>query len=696
MRLILSQPGIFVIFCLLLGLVFALLLYRKDKRLEEFPNPIKVLLFALRALGVAFLFFYLLEPLLEQVEKTVEKPIVVLAVDNSESILMGKDSTALRNEISSAVNRLQGLLSSDYSVDVLAFSGTVTDEINFDFTGKETDVSALFADVYTRYYNRNLGSVVLFSDGIVNKGSDPLYTAQSIKNASVYTVALGDTTLKRDALIENVAHNRIAFLGNEFPLEVAVRGIKLKGERGRISVSKQGKELYAKEVEFSSNNSFQLFPVRLNADKQGLVHYTVKLSTFEGELNLDNNTYEVYVNILENKQKVLILAQSPHPDVNVLKDAIQSNQNYKVDAFYLSEFTENPQDYSLVIFHRLPAAAQESGEQIIKSFRDKKIPALYVLGEGMSFDKFNQLKTGVQLIGVRGSANARPVLNDAFSSFVVDNELKESLSAFPDLTLPFAAEYRSSPSFVPLFFQRIGSTATNYPLLGLDNSGEVRTGVILGEGIWRWRLSSFQKNKSHTAFNSLATKLAQYLSVKEDKSLFRVFGKNEFSENEPVILDAEVYNESLELITNPDVSITIVSEVGREYPMTFSRFSKGYRLNAGVFPSGAYRYIASVTTAGKRFTKEGEFLVKPVQLELNIAVANHQLLYNLALQGGGEMTTLNQMEALAEKIKSDKNMVGVTYSNRSVKDFIDIRWFFAILVMLFAIEWFLRKRFGAY
>lgn len=696
MRLILSQPGIYVIFCILLGVAFSVFLYRRDKRLREFPKSIKFLLFSIRALAVAALFFYLLEPLLEQVNKVVEKPIVVVAVDHSASVVAGKDSVELSQNILESVKSLRQGLSDDYTVELLSFSGEVNEGVDFQFTGSETDISLLFEDIYTRYYNRNPGAVVLFSDGISNRGSDPLYAAQHIKNASIYTVALGDTSLKRDALIEHVAHNRVAFLGNEFPLEIAVRGVKLKDETGTLTVTKQGKELYRKEVKFSNQNSFQLFPVRLSADKEGIAHYTISLSSFDGEQSYANNTYEVYIHVLENKQRVLILAQSPHPDVNALKSAVESNQNYKVDAYSLNEFVGTPRDYSLVILHRLPAAASSSGEEVIQSFREKKIPILYVLGEGMSFDKFNRLKAGVQLIAVRGMTTARPVLNENFTPFTVDNELKQSTSIFPDLTLPFAAEYRSSPSLTPLYYQRIGAAVTNYPLVAVDNSGEVRTGVILGEGIWRWRLASFQKNKNHYAFDALATKLTQFLSVKEDKSLFRVFGRNEFSENDPVVLDAEVYNASLELVTDPDVSITIVNESGKEYPMTFSRFSKGYRLNAGVFPAGTYTYTAVVNTAGKRYTKQGEFLVKPLQVELTNMVADHQLLFNMASQSGGEMVNSTQIDYLIEKIKTDKNMVSVVYSTRSVKDLIDVRWLFFLLVTLFATEWFLRKRFGAY
>jgi len=51
----------------------------------------------------------------------------------------------------------------------------------------------------------------------------------------------------------------------------------------------------------------------------------------------------------------------------------------------------------------------------------------------------------------------------------------------------------------------------------LDNQ---RSGVVAGEGIWRWRLMSYQINNEHNTFDDFVIKTAQYLMVSNDRSNF--------------------------------------------------------------------------------------------------------------------------------------------------------------------------------
>ncbi|MDZ7849120.1 MAG: hypothetical protein U5L96_21695 [Owenweeksia sp.] len=52
-----------------------------------------------------------------------------------------------------------------------------------------------------RYYNQNLAGVVMLTDGIYNRGSDPAYAARSLP-FPIYSVGFGDTTVPRDLFID--------------------------------------------------------------------------------------------------------------------------------------------------------------------------------------------------------------------------------------------------------------------------------------------------------------------------------------------------------------------------------------------------------------------------------------------------------------------------------------------------------------
>ncbi|HLC82828.1 MAG TPA: hypothetical protein VJI69_03290, partial [Bacteroidia bacterium] len=192
------------------------------------------------------------------------------------------------------------------------------------------------------------------------------------------------------------------------------------------------------------------------------------------------------------------------------------------------------------------------------------------------------------------------------------------------------------------------------------------------------------------------SKTVQYLSVKVDKSFFKVLGKNNFFENEQIELEAEVYNESYELINEPEVNIVLTNSNNKKFNYTFSKTSNAYRLNAGMMPVGEYKYDAKVKVGEKIYTQRGEFSITALQVELTNTVADHQLLYSLAKKHDGELIYPNQMEQLANKLNSREDIKSVSYSEKKLRDVINLKWIFFLILALLSFEWFMRKRNGAY
>src|SRR5579862_10020452 len=132
--------------------------------------------------------------------------------------------------------------------------------MNYRYNEKETDISSLFQEITLRYYGKNLGAIILSSDGIYNKGYNPIYAARQL-GCALYTVALGDTTVKIDASVTKVDNNPTAFLGNTFPLQITIDATKLQGKSSSLTVTelKDGKEesLFTKPLSFNSQSFHQ-------------------------------------------------------------------------------------------------------------------------------------------------------------------------------------------------------------------------------------------------------------------------------------------------------------------------------------------------------------------------------------------------------------------------------------------------------
>jgi hypothetical protein len=240
-------------------------------------------------------------------------------------------------------------------------------------------------------------------------------------------------------------------------------------------------------------------------------------------------------------------------------------------------------------------------------------------------------------------------------------------------------------------------TATDYPLLVFNEKNDSKYGFIIGEGIWRWKLNDYSNNKSHDNFNDLVSKMVQYLALKEDKSKFRVFCENTFLENQSVVFESELYNDSYELVNEEDVLIEITNQSGEVYPArSFSRSGNAYRLDAGIFEVGEYSYKATVTFGGEKLEESGEFTVSELKAEYTNVVADHGLLYNIANNTGGEMFYPNELDRLAEAIFNKEEIVDISYTEKDVSDVINWKWIFALIMLLLSLEWFMRKRNGAY
>ncbi len=687
-----------LILCPLAGAAYAFAFYYKDKRTEELYPALKWAMTTLRFLLVTFIVFLFLSPLIRSAKNTVEKPIVIIAQDNSESVVTGKDSSYYKHTYPAIWDKVINKLSAKYDVRVMSFGTQVADSMNYAYNEKETDISSLFDAVTKRYYGKNLGAVILATDGIYNKGFDPLYAARSLKS-NIYTVALGDTTVKRDAIVTKVDHNPTAYLGNTFPFQVILDAEKLEGKSSVLTVSelKDGSEekLFVKPINFNSASFHLSVPVQLTAKTAGLKHYVITLDPVEGEENITNNREDVYVRVLDQKEHILVLS-NPHPDVAAIVESINSTDGFEAETYLPDKFQGALNKYCLVILNQLPSSAN-SLTQILQSINQLNIPVLYILGQETNYIAFSQLNTGLKLTAFSNRASdAEAAVATNFSLFTLSDDFKNYIGQLPALSSPFASSYQISPSLNTLLFQKIQTVTTSYPLIAFNASGNSKLGIIAGEGIFRWKLQDYLDHKNHQFFDELITKTVQYLAVKDDKSFFRIHSPNSFKEDEPVEMDAELYNPSYQLINDPEVNIIITNSAGKKFSFTFNRTSNAYHLNAGQLQAGMYSYIASVKVGEQLYTKKGEFNLTRVQLEATHTVADHHLLYQLANEHSGKMIFPDQIEELPKLLESRDDIKPVIYSHIAYSPLIDLKWVFFALLILVSAEWFLRKWNGTY
>jgi hypothetical protein len=248
----------------------------------------------------------------------------------------------------------------------------------------------------------------------------------------------------------------------------------------------------------------------------------------------------------------------------------------------------------------------------------------------------------------------------------------------------------------PFMKQKIGNLNTDFPLWVFSEQSNRKVSVFAGEGLWKWRMADFSAHGTHAIFDELIGKTIQYLSLQEERSFLRVSGPSSKPENEEIMFDAEVYNQSYELIQTPDVMLKVSDEKGTEYNYTFSKTGRSYHLNTGAKSPGEYSWIATAKVGTETYTKSGMFVVTQLMAERSVTTANHRVLFNLAESHDGKLVYPNAIQSLADIIQARDDIKPVVYNPKKLIELVQMWWIFAILLFLLTLEWFIRKRQGAY
>lgn len=695
MEFIFQYPTWFISFCFLLGAVYAAFLYFKSKAFSEDSanfKYIKAAMALLRFLSVSLLSFLLLSPLIKSSFVDKIEPKIVMAHDNSSSILMSfnqlDSSTYLQN-----LNEMYTAFESKYGLDFYSFSDNIYKKDTLDFTAKRSNISQTLEALNGNYFNQNVGAVILASDGIYNEGINPIYTDF---NFPIYAIALGDTSIQKDLKISSLNVNKIAYLGDKVEVQIAIESYELQGKNFELSVEHKGRKVYSKNIKINEaytelNTSFYI-----EAGSVGLQKYSVKLSNLEGEINYDNNTSEFYLEIIDTRLKVLMLARAPHPDISALKQVINENKNFDFDWKYIQDFSGNLDKYNLVILHDLPSPSDRA-TAVFTTIKKEKIPYFIIAAAQTDFNALNELQDIVKIkLSAQNVNDAALALNKNFNAFIIEESTQSRLEKFPPIKVPFA-DYNTSVKAKTLLNQKIGAIETEYPVLSFQENFGVKSAVFVGEGLWRWRLHDFLENKNHDAFNEVFSKTINYLALKSDKRKFRVnSSKNIFFETEEVLIEAALYNESYELVNEPEVSLKLTNEKNEDFPLQFSRTNNAYVLKTQNLPVGEYKYTAKTSYDAKNYSASGVFSIKALQIEALQTRANHNVLFQLAEKTGGKVFYPNEIAQLKQLILEKEDIKPTLYESFKTRSMINLKWIFFLILALLSVEWFSRKFYGAY
>lgn len=669
--------------CLLAGAVYACTLYSKK---TSWSKGLNTGLGIVRGLLVSLVAFLLLEPMLNRIQFFDEKPVVILAIDNSASLPTAYDSLefeSLKYQLHEVQKSMQakGL---EVRVKTLNEYSPAFQTVAFD--QQATNLHAMLKGVESDYEQQNLVALVLASDGIHNYGRSPRFMNLNIP---VYAIGLGDTIPAKDLSIQSLNHNKIVFEGSRFPLVVEVFNNGYVGETVEVQLLKNGTLVESKQITLKGDqqiNSVEFLP---EAQKTGLESFSVQIVPLTGESTTANNSRNAFLEVIDSKRRILIAAEAPHPDIKALRAVIDKNEGSET-LLYMEGITgEEPEGpFDLVILHQLP------GFDRLPAWLDAwidKTNTFFITGTGET-EPINARNPVIKYENLGRTDLMGANLNPDFDLFEIDRDLLSRMETYPPLVVPYGT-FSFKNAVEIMLYQRLGTVQTDRPLLSVYNSDEKKSAVFSGSGFWKWKLHEFALNDDQRLFEELFGKLIQYLSTKDDKRNFRVnTTTSRYFDNEAVEFISEVYNELFEKVYDYAIDLTITNDQGLRQDFDYvNSANRNFRLS-GLKP-GIYRYSASTTINGIRENAQGTFSVEKLQLEDINLTANHQLLKNIANHSGGHYLEEENLLSVIDLI-NDLNAKPIARSDERLQLILNNPLLLFLLLLLASGEWFVRKYFS--
>ena len=679
---------------ILSGFCYASLLYLFNRK-QHYGKTLTAMLFFMRLVAVGSLVMLLFNPCFKSRTDVVEPATIIVAQDNSASLILAKDSLFYKNEYPLVLDTLINKLEDKFIIDKYLFGNEVKEFSSIDYKDYYTDFHQILDNIKKDYYRKNVGAVVLLSDGICNKSYRPEQNIESYP-FTIHTVTLGDTANYPDLYVKDVFYNKTSPSNTTMPLRIVANANNCRDRIMKVKLIVDDEIVEEKDFVVNSNRFSQTIDFNIDSEDEGVKQIDIKIDAYKDETITANNDRRLFIEVVDKKYKALFYAKAPHPDLGSLKNVM--GEHFETEMFFGDDDIPDLNGYDLIVLHQIPYFGMGNLEDLKAGLdKNKDIPVFYVIGEGTDFYSFNDMQKSMKI--TKGAVNAildiKPHYNPNFGLFSVDKEVMEVASSFPPLSLPHL-EFSLNSNHDMMLQMNISDVLMQAPLLSFTVADGRKCAYLLGTGIWRWKLNDFYRHKNNDIFEEMFAKSVKYLLTEKDKELV-VIHEDSYLNNEPIRFTADMKNPSQEMTNEADLRIRIVNKHSKDYyDYDFAKREKSYYLDINSLPEGVYEFAANAVLGGKTYSESGSFSVVSVGAEAQDLVADSQRMQLLASLTGGNNFNVDEMDKLVEAIENDERITSIMREETSYKDLINMKSLFILILTFVSVEWLLRKMFGIY
>ncbi|MCO5231611.1 MAG: VWA domain-containing protein [Chitinophagales bacterium] len=697
MQWILTYPAWTLVLGALLATLLTFWLYKGADKKFEISKAWVLLLACLRWSAIFLMILLLLNPLLRSISNNKIDAEIIFLEDNSASIREGLGAQRLKG-YQEKVNSFIAELSKTHQVKKYAFGLEAVDSLpdSNQYHLQGTDIDKALEQVAQQNINRNIGAVIVSSDGLYNQGLNPIYNT-SWSGIPIYTITVGDTTTYKDIRIQRLKYSEVVYLGDEAQLLVDINADNLSGQSVDVQLKNaDGKILQSINTQISSNDWYKTLEFKILAEQPGIHKYQISISKLSQEKTFSNNIQEFYLQVIDGRQKIVIVYDAPHPDIKLIREALVELKNMDIDVLQVNDFVNRKNtSIDLLILYGLPSVKNPSVTSQLQSAIQNIQSKWWVISSQTDLSAMNKLQNVAQFSQIQQKPNeVTPIFLPTYQNFFVSDNTLQWLDNVPPLLAPYG-QYQVSNTTEICWTQKMSNVKLALPLLATQSLEGKKTGILFGEGLWRWRMQEYLASQTANKTYEWVQRLVQYLASAKDHRQFKIKSdKTIYNESERIALEATLYNESGQLVNVADVKV-VLNKDGSAYSDFFmDKTQNAFTYNLGKLSEGAYHLSATTQLNGKKINSEYKFAVQHSNIETYQTKADIELMNSLALHHYGKMVFWTDMEQLLKEIQNDERIRPVFKENISTQPLIHFKMILGIIILLLAIEWFLRRFFG--
>ena len=670
-----KETLIYIIIAAISALLLALFQYLYKSKLK---SNLKYLLSALRTISIFGILLLLINPKFESFTYFDEKPTLVVAVDNSESISYLKQDEKAREVLNALKNNSE--LNERFKIQRYSFGKSVKTLDSLNFNERQSNL-ALALKQFGEVYANQTAPIVVLSDGNQTYGSDYSYIAKGIKQP-IYPVILGDSTVYSDLSIKQLNVNRYVYLKNKFPVEIIANYSGNDAISTELKIWSGNSVVFRKTLQFNASKSSEIVLTALLANSVGVNTYRVELVALENEKNKVNNIKNFGVEVIDQKTNIALVYDRMHPDLGALKKAIESNEQRSVSIIKPKDYLSKINDFQLVILYQ----PNNNFNSILKEIKEQKINSFIISGTTTDWNMLNESQEYFKQTITNQTENYQPSLNRNYGTFIIENL---DFTSFPPLKSEFGALQISVPYEI-LLYKTVNGIITEDVLLATFEADATKHAILNGEDIWRWRAQSFINTNSFNAFDEFINKLVQYLSSNKKRKRINIDYKSFYNGNDDVIILAQYFNKNFEFDNSASLSIILKhkeNESLREVPLLLN--NGNYTVDLSGIEPGLYDF--TVKHNSESIATSGSFKILEYDVEQQFLNADIDKMKSLAKNSLGESYFATESLNLIENLLTNKRYATIQKSTKNIVPLIDWKYLLGLIALTLFFEWFIRK-----